>query len=173
MNGIHLRRAALLVLAATGALAMFEQDEPAIAKRDDASRGIARTAAPTQRGREPAPPPAFDASRLDRLAQRIRSEQEAKDPFAVDEPVPAGKPEPAAPPPPPPQAPELPFRFLGSQEAAGKQTIFLEQQQETLIVSVGETIQGAWRLDAVNPRAALFTYLPLGQQKALPLGGPG
>jgi len=170
----HMRRMLLLVLAATGAFAMFDENEPAKKLASvEAPRSGARPAASAQRAHEPAPR-VFDVSRLDRIAQRTRSEQEAKDPFGVDEPAPAAKSEPAPPPPPsPPQAPELPFRFLGSQETGGRQTIFLEQQQETHIVSIGETIAGAWRLDALDSRTAVFTYLPLGQQKSLPLGGPG
>lgn len=168
------RRALLLVLAATVALVMFDQDKPARSTDVAEPRQPVRAAPADRRAAQPAPP-AFDATRLDRIAERTRSEQEPKDPFGVDEPAPAAMPlkvQPA-PPPPPPQAPEIPFRYLGSQEAGGARTLFLEQQQETHIVKVGDIIANAWRLDEVNQHSAVFTYVPLGQRRTLSLGGPG
>jgi len=168
------RRALLLVLAATVALVMFDQDTPARSTNVAEPQRPVRAAPADRRAAQPSPP-AFDATRLDRIAQRTRSEQEPKDPFSVDEPEPAVLPvklQPA-PPPSPPQAPELPFRYLGSQEAGGARTLFLEQQLETHIVKVGDIIANAWRLDEVNQGAAVFTYVPLGQRRTLSLRGPG
>ena len=79
----------------------------------------------------------------------------------------------SSPPRAPPEAPTLPFRYLGSQEVNGKRQVFLEQQQQTHIVTVGDTVGNAWRLDSVSDQAAIFTYMPLGQQRRLSVGGPG
>lgn len=165
----------LVALALVTALAFVRSEDetarPAEARPAPGGRPVPRTVS------VPAPP-AFDPGRLDRLAQRTRSEQAPVDLFAAEVPAPppgaasAQSLQPPAPPP-PPQAPELPFRYLGTQEAGGVQTLFLEQRQETHIVKVGDTVGNAWRLDGLNARTAVFTYVPLGQQRTLALGGPG
>jgi hypothetical protein len=174
MQAAGLRRAALAALAAIVAFASLPEEAPQPAA-DAASAASARQAG---RSARPAPPPAmpgFDIGRLDRLGRRTRSAQAPADLFALDAPAVAAAAQQAAasPPPPPPQAPELPFRYLGSQEAGGSRQLFFERQQETYIVQVGDTIGNAWRLDSADGRVAVFTYVPLGQQKTLALGGPG
>ena len=75
-------------------------------------------------------------------------------------------------PPPPPQAPPLPFSYIG-QLADGKDLkIFLmvASTQEQIVVKLGDTVLGSYRLIAAAPSGLTFTYLPLNQQQTLPLG---
>ena len=67
----------------------------------------------------------------------------------------------------------MPFRFIGRQDADGVPLIFLEQQQQTHILSIGETVADGWRLDAADVQELVFTYVPLGQQRRLDIGSPG
>lgn len=175
--GSRVRPLLLLALAA-GALVVLAPDEEEVRP----SKGDRREAVPQARrtdrgGDAPALQP-FDVERLDRIGMRTRSEQEPKDPFATEEVMAQARPggdRPTAPPPPPPppQAPELPFSYIGRQEAGGAHVLFFAQQQETHIVKVGEVIAGRWRLDEVSQNSATFTYMPLGERKTLSLGGPG
>ena len=82
---------------------------------------------------------------------------------------PPPKPEPPPPvlPPPPPMAPPLPFTFVGAWTENGRETVFLERGSQLLTVHVGEDLPGGWRLDALSPEAATFTYVSLNQQRTL------
>jgi len=119
--------------------------------------------------------PRLDIERLDALAHRHRGTIAAVDPFAVAASVEAralAVAAPSPPPPPaPPQAPPIPFRFIGAQEIDGAKLVFLEQQNRTHIARPGEEVAEGWRLDSVTERSIIFTYVPLGQQSTLALGG--
>lgn len=163
-----------LPLAAAAALRANDADrapgEDAIAARRPLTAGSAERSAT----RDPALP-RLELDRLQTLARRHVSVQEPVDPFAAERPAAsttdraAAAPAPA----PAPQAPPLPFRFIGRQEADGVPLIFLEQQQQTHIVRIGETVTDGWRLDAADVRELVFTYVPLGQQRTLATGSPG
>lgn len=164
--------------AVVGVLALLS-DEPV---EDDGILNTARVSEAAAPKRAPssdkASVPQLQLARLDRLAQRTVSAQEPSDPFALPAAAPTiaekqASPVASSPPPAPPEAPTLPFRYLGSQETNGKRQVFLEQQQQTHIVTVGDTVGNAWRLDSVSDQAAIFTYMPLGQQRRLSVGGPG
>lgn len=120
--------------------------------------------------------PKFDTERLERIAERRRVQPMTTDPFETalaESKPPASKPNgnsPAAPPP-PPQAPPLPFRFIGAQVDSGEYVVFLEQQNRTHIARIGETINEEWRLDRLTERSLMLTYVPLGQQRVLAIGG--
>lgn len=109
---------------------------------------------------EPARAPEADLP-LERL-QRAKREGDAPDLFAPPAPpvVAAARPAPP-PPPPPPSAPPLPFRYLGRMQEGGVVTVFLAKGDEAVSARVGDTLDGAWRLDAVGPSAISITYLPL------------
>ncbi|MBI4695292.1 MAG: hypothetical protein HY749_14840 [Gammaproteobacteria bacterium] len=77
----------------------------------------------------------------------------------------------APPPPPPPSAPPLPFTFMGSYLRKGEGVIyFLSRDDRVYDVHAGEAIDDTYRLDGVKDGKLLFTYRPLRQQQALPIG---
>jgi hypothetical protein len=112
---------------------------------------------------------------LDRLAAR-KGGAPAGDPFkalswqslAQEE---ARKNAPPAPPPPRPQAPPLPFAYMGKLIEEGRIVVFLTQGDRNHIVRQGDTIDGTYRVDAVNEQRLSLTYLPLKQKQELALGG--
>jgi len=169
------RRILLLLALPLAAFAAFQAQEgegPQREARTPAPAGFRASAGATA----PDPLPRLEVRRLENLARRHASEQSPVDPFAVPgakERAAAEAAAAAAPPPPPPQAPPLPFRYIGRQEAGSVQTIFLEQEEQVHIVRIGEKIGDGWRLDAAGEDALTFTYLPLGQQRRLPLGSAG
>jgi hypothetical protein len=132
-----------------------------------------KTPRPLGAAAEPAPeaPPRLA---LDRL-QRIAHAAPAADPFAprswqamVQEEARKSAPPPA--PPPPPQPPRLPFTYLGKAVEDGKVTVFLARGENTYVVREGSTLDGTYRVDRVDARAVVFTYLPLGMRQELALG---
>jgi hypothetical protein len=74
--------------------------------------------------------------------------------------------EPTAPPPPPP-VPTLPYRYLGKiAEPDGKDArVFLLLGEQVLIARAGDTLEGGWRLAAIQPQLLRFErpsdHLPL------------
>jgi len=76
----------------------------------------------------------------------------------------------APPPPPPPQAPPLPFTFMGKLIDANEVTVFLTNGIQNWVVGAGDTIEAAYRVDAIGDRVMTLTYLALGQQQALAIG---
>jgi hypothetical protein len=73
-------------------------------------------------------------------------------------------------PPPKPAAPPLPFSFLGSYTADGGPTVFyLVKGDAILDVHIGDTLDGAYTVDAVQGDQLLLTYTPLQQKQALTL----
>lgn len=76
-------------------------------------------------------------------------------------------PPPPPPPPPAPRAPPLPFVYLGQIDEGDRIAVFLGQQQRTLIVRSGDTVDGIYRVESVTPTGATFLYLPLGEQQQL------
>lgn len=75
---------------------------------------------------------------------------------------------PAAPPP-PPQAPPLPFGYLGMLGDGDSTTVFLSRGEASLAAKVGDTIDGLYRVDAIDDRHVQLTYLPLDARQSLPL----
>ena len=73
-------------------------------------------------------------------------------------------------PPPQPAAPPLPFAYLGRWVDAGAVTVFLSQGDRNYAVKVGETIDGAWRLEGIEDGQLAFLYLPLHTRQGLRLG---
>jgi hypothetical protein len=74
----------------------------------------------------------------------------------------------------PPQAPPLPFSYLGKLIDAERITVFLFNGNRTWAVGSGDTIDGAYRVDAIGDRTMTLTYLALGIRQELEIGGaPG
>ena len=71
--------------------------------------------------------------------------------------------------PPPPSPPPLPFSYLGQLIDEGNVTVFLRQQGSdgNYVVRQGDTLDGTYRVDALDERRAVLTYLPLGHRQEL------
>ena len=74
-------------------------------------------------------------------------------------------------PPPTPTPPPLPFRYMGKLLEEGKLTVFITNQERNYAVKAGDTIEGSYRVDRIDPQQVLFTYLPLNMQQTLVIGG--
>lgn len=113
------------------------------------------------------------SSRLDlEKLQRSRDEEEEQiqDIFkAKSWYVPPPPPKPG--PPPAPTPPPLPFQYMGKLFEEGKLTVFITNQDRNYAVKAGDTIEGSYRVDRVDPQQVLFTYLPLNMQQTLVIGG--
>ena len=84
------------------------------------------------------------------------------------EPAPAA---PAAPAPlPVPLAPPLPFRYLGQLSEQGRTVVFLARGEAPVAGSVGEVLEGSYRIERIAPTAVEFTYLPLNTRQVLAVG---
>jgi hypothetical protein len=94
-------------------------------------------------------------------------------PPAPAPPAPAPAPAAAAPAPGPPIAPALPFRFFGRYGDAGVQIVMLLKGEQLYLVSVGDTIDGAYRVDRVSATTVELTYLPLQLKQSLSTGDAG
>ena len=93
--------------------------------------------------------------------------------LAKPAPPPAPAPEPAAAPvpAPAPTAPPLPFVYIGQLQEEGQSTVYyLERGPQVLVVAVGETIEGTYRVEGPQNGQLEFTYLPLRVRQGLPIG---
>lgn len=74
-------------------------------------------------------------------------------------------------PPTPPQAPPLPFQFLGRYEDAGQILFFLQHNDQNLVVRIGDTIAGQYKVQSLKGATLSLIYLPLNQVQSLDVGG--
>jgi hypothetical protein len=66
------------------------------------------------------------------------------------------------------KAPPLPYRYDGSGEVQGKRFVFLAREgRSPAMVSVGDTIDGTYRVENLGRDHAVLRYLPLGTQQVL------
>lgn len=63
----------------------------------------------------------------------------------------------------------LPFVFLGSYRDGGQTTYLLQADGQDIVARVGDTIAGAYRLDAAHEGTLSFTHLPRNQTVTLAL----
>jgi hypothetical protein len=67
-----------------------------------------------------------------------------------------------------PKAPPLPFKYDGSGEVQGKSFVYLAREGlNSAMVSVGDTVDGTYRVESVARDHAVLRYLPLGTQQVL------
>jgi hypothetical protein len=90
-------------------------------------------------------------------------------PAATTAPVAASAPAAAAPA--PTQAPPLPFHVLGRYEEAGKEIVFLQYNDQNLVVHVGDTIAEQYKVEGLHGTTLTLRYLPLNQEQTLEVGG--
>lgn len=95
---------------------------------------------------------------------------------AVDWRPPAPQVAASAPPPveapPKPVAPPFPYAYMGALLEDGVRTVFLTKAERLVAVKVGDTVDGAYRVDQLTDRQLRLTYLPLEQPLVVSLGGP-
>ena len=127
---------------------------------------------------EPVPAKAVAREDLDlERLKRQKKEGEIQDLFAgrnwnPPAPVVAAPVVPQKPvPPPAPSAPALPFKYLGRMADADRLVVFLERNQDTLSVSVGDKLQNDYQVEGIGESAVTFVYLPLGTKQILNIPG--
>jgi len=165
------RRAALVVVA----LALIAG---VVAGREELSSD-------PQAAPEPAPAPAMNGAApqaipdldLDKLNRSVRNNR-ITDLFASKAAAPTAPPvavaitPPPPPPPAPPSAPPLPFRYFGKWIDGDRTVVFLWNNGEGQSVAAGDTVEGAYRIEAITDSAIDFVYLPLGSKQTLPISNP-
>ena len=70
----------------------------------------------------------------------------------------------------PPKPPPLPFGYGGSGRVNGKRVLFLERDNRSLLVEVGDIVDGTYRVDALDPSRAVLRYLPLNIAQVMVFG---
>jgi hypothetical protein len=71
-------------------------------------------------------------------------------------------------PPPPPSPPPLPFRFIGRVDEPGKKMAFmLAEGQRIFVVSVGDSIGSAYRVESFENGQLFLRYRPMNVRQAL------
>lgn len=68
-------------------------------------------------------------------------------------------------------APMAPFRVLGRYADAKRNVVFLQQQDKNLVVEVGDTIAGQYKVEGISATALTLRYLPMDQVQTISLGG--
>ena len=69
-----------------------------------------------------------------------------------------------------PQAPPLPFRVLGRYEESGQTVVFLQHNDQNLVVRVGDTIAEQYKVESLNGSTLNLRSLPLNQPQTLEVG---
>jgi len=67
----------------------------------------------------------------------------------------------------PSAAPPLGYQLVGRMDEAQRPRIVLSNNLRTVVLAVGETLDQQWRLDAIGPSGAQFTWLAGGQKQSL------
>lgn len=162
--GMH-TAAAGTVTAASGKDTAASGTDTAAAGADTARRPQAQSG-----GARPTPQPVALRPR-NSLWDAPAARAPARDLFAPTLPPPPAPV--AAPPPPPPaplQPPPLPYVYLGKRLDGDGWDVFLGRGEHTFIVREGATIEGAYRIDRIQPPRLEITYLPLGHPQTLAIG---
>jgi hypothetical protein len=73
-------------------------------------------------------------------------------------------------PPPVPEAPPLPFKFLGRYIEGGKERVFLQFKDESLVVAVGDSVAEDYQVDSLLDGVLTLLYVPLQQKQTLQIG---
>ena len=74
--------------------------------------------------------------------------------------------------PPAPVAPPLPYRFAGRVQHDGKLQVFLSKGNTVIPVKEGETLDGNYRVEAIEADRITLLYLPLRSKEFVPVSGP-
>jgi hypothetical protein len=167
------KRLALLMLVVGCALAAERTLSPG---DDDEVAGLA-PALPRDAGRAPAlaaattRAAALDLDRLDARQRALDAAAPRATPFGRVSWAPPPPPPPPPAPPPRPVAPPFAYTYLGALLDGGVRTAFFGKDDRVLALKAGDTVDGAYRVDDMNDKQMLLTYLPLDQKLSVPLGG--
>ena len=129
------------------------------------------TAAPEATGRETSAP-ALPALDLDHLRARGGARAPSGDLFDSRSWIaPKEKPREviavqAAPPP----APPLPFTYLGKWTERDRVAVVLSKEGRSYVAHANDILDGAYRVDRIEPTRVTMTFLPLGAQQTLEFG---
>jgi hypothetical protein len=74
--------------------------------------------------------------------------------------------------PPAPQAPPLPFKVLGLYSEDEQESVFLQLNDQNLVVKEGDTINGTYKVTSYKGGVLDFLYLPLNQHQTLVVSRP-
>lgn len=136
---------------------------------------VTRTAGNHQAGNSK--PGAAEAALPKTIAPPVRTSLDqtaANNLFAANSWLPPPPPPPKElppPPPPPPTAPPMPFNFVGLLQDQAKPTAFLAKDDQLLLVTTGDTVEGTYRIDSVSAKEIVLTYLPLNQRQSILISG--
>ncbi len=154
----------LMLTGSLAAAALVRGEDAEVVAPVASSKPVLREAATSK--------PVLPVLQLEKLARADVVEPE-QDPFA-------GKSWYVPPPPPPPPkvqeaprptAPPLPFHYMGRmQEEGGQAVIYLTQGRRAYSLSLGDTIDGIYRLDSISQGQIVLTYLPLDTRQSLNTG---
>jgi len=166
------RRAALVVVA----LALIAS---VVAGREELSTDPQAAqepaTAPAMNGAAPQAIPDLDLDKLNRSVRSNRITDLFASKAAALPPPPVAivvAPPPPPPPPAPPSAPPLPFRYFGKWIDGDRTVVFLWNASEGHSVAAGDTVEGAYRIEAITDSSIDFVYLPLGSKQTLPISKP-
>jgi len=70
----------------------------------------------------------------------------------------------------PPKAPPLPFHVLGQYIEDGAVAVFLQHNDQNLVVRKGDLIDGTYKIESIAGNTVTFVYLPLEQKQTLAVG---
>jgi hypothetical protein len=73
---------------------------------------------------------------------------------------------------PPTIAPPMPYKFSGASLFDGQLQVFLAKGDSIIPVGLGETIEGGYRVEAIDERQITLKYLPLEQNQVIPISTP-
>lgn len=91
----------------------------------------------------------------------------AAPPVAIPPPV-AAAPAPA----PEPLAPTLPYAFMGQFDDGGRRLVYLSRNDQTFVVAQGDTIEGAYKVLAMEPTRIEFEHIATGARQSLTIAAP-
>jgi hypothetical protein len=167
MLAIAMRRILFVILAGLIALVVF--DFP----RDDASSNNASPILAMSGGRSESADLTRGGASPQRLGQFVFRKRtpigEAQGPLFgshVWQPLPLSTAAVAAP---PPVAPPMPYKFAGASVYNGQLQVFLAKGDSIIPVGLGETIEGGYRVEAIDERQITLMYLPLEQHQVIPI----
>jgi hypothetical protein len=85
--------------------------------------------------------------------------------------VPPPPPKVVAGPPPVPTAPPFTYQYIGKMiEEENHSAVFLENRSRIFIVHAGDTFEGQYRVEAIDPPVMTLTYLPLDIKQTVQIG---
>ena len=171
--------AAALAVAADHTLIVSPSEQAVVRVAPVPARNTGRPDVRSAAANRPAASDAADPLGLARLQQRADRDWAAgplpHDPFAAATAARARAPAPTvatAPPSPatPPATPPFPYTYIGGWLEDGVRSAFLTRGDRVLWLRAGDTVDGRWRVDAIDTAVLRLTYLPSSEPVQLAVG---